>query len=411
MIALLVPQFIHCQWNLLRYNNDQQSIMALADTNNLVAITSGSARFHYSSNQGKTWSSFQSQFEYSWFSDAHFPSDNVGYACGGTAFGNYSNVIVKTTDKGQTWDSVSANQFWQTGSMTLHKLHFFNNDTGMLAGEVGLFLRTFDGGVTFEKVDSTVSRNVNEIHFTEKGKVFIGVQKVLPTAEVRYTIELSNDFGNTWQTVYSDTMSNTNGIDHRTINKIQMVNAVVGYAVGGNGLFLKTEDGGKSWAKKILQPETNLTALSFISTEVGFINNAGGIHITYDGGVNWQAQKVFPLDIIYQIEALNERVAYAFGTDGIYKLTDIGQPNSNGLENETNNEAIKIFPNPVHDKLFLTGEMSRDIKISILNLNGQVVQQESQASSEIDVSALSAGPYTLLLNDDSGAKKLSFIKQ
>jgi trimeric autotransporter adhesin len=74
---------------------------------------------------------------------------------------------------------------------------------------------------------------------------------------------------------------------------------------------------------------------------------------------------------------------------------------------------IKIFPNPVTNKIFLQNKLQSDLKINITNALGQVISihNASMANQEIDVSFLPQGIYYLKVQNDSGQKVFKIIKE
>src|SRR5690606_10995241 len=153
-----------------------------------------------------------------------------------------------------------------------------------------------------------------------------------------------------------------------------------GIAVGGNGLFLKTTDGGVTWTSSFINPYTNLTGLHFISPDVGYVNNAGGIYRPEDGGMSWTVQNISPLTIIHQIKFANDTLGYALGDNGIYKTTNGGMVLS---VNEINNALdLTIYPNPTSGKIFIASPTESITSMAIFNQIGQKIK-ELQATDEI----------------------------
>ena len=69
---------------------------------------------------------------------------------------------------------------------------------------------------------------------------------------------------------------------------------------------------------------------------------------------------------------------------------------------------IGIFPNPVTDKLFLTGNTNRVHEIEVYNLSGMKVKTEIFNGESIDVENLEPGYYFLKTNEGLIFK---FVKQ
>ena len=110
IVIMLLDISASAQWTSIWTNNNiNGSCYAVnADT---FFVTGGGGIIYRTLNGGTSWDSAQSIFTTSWYNHINFSSPTVGYACGGTAFGQHSSTIAKTTDGGQTWDSLTSNTF------------------------------------------------------------------------------------------------------------------------------------------------------------------------------------------------------------------------------------------------------------------------------------------------------------
>lgn len=73
--------------------------------------------------------------------------------------------------------------------------------------------------------------------------------------------------------------------------------------------------------------------------------------------------------------------------------------------------SIKLYPNPADHTLFIDGLTTRNVKISILDLNGKVVIDKLITSNQIDISNLANGIYTIKIVDRNGILVKKFVKQ
>src|SRR5690242_20605902 len=83
LFAVLAPFLVQAQWNLVYNHNDQELSMAVLNKDTIIAVTNSGGRVHRSVDGGQSWSFYQTVFTTSWFYDVHFPTQQVGYACGG----------------------------------------------------------------------------------------------------------------------------------------------------------------------------------------------------------------------------------------------------------------------------------------------------------------------------------------
>lgn len=377
---MLFPLTIFSQWNLVYYtpNSIQPTAISVISPDTAVFVSYTEGKIYRTIDGGDTWWPHQTVFTSSWFLDVHFPSKLVGYACGGTNFGLHTKVIAKTIDGGATWDSLTSNTF---SGYNFEKIHFINEDIGFVSGDGEPLLKTTDGGNSFAQTSLTNTIRINEIFFHSLTKGFVGTTEYIGQNKRVYSILQTSDLGASWTVVYADTMTNVAGSNQRQINEIFFSDIDHGYAVGGNGLFLKTTDGGATWTTTIIPPLTNFTALSFTSNEIGYINNAGSIYKTIDGGDNWTVQNISPLSIIGEFHFTNDSVGYAIGSSGIYKTTNGG--NALNLDKLEGNSEFKIFPNPFSNKTTINTEKQlMNANFIIYNSSGQEVSRLENISGQ-----------------------------
>ena len=90
------------------------------------------------------------------FHSIHFPSLNTGYAVGDGPF----ETILKTTDGGETWNPINAHT-----TSGLNYVYFSDDNTGLIFGEGGVVLKTTTGGTTgFEEPSFSGSGSFMEIY-------------------------------------------------------------------------------------------------------------------------------------------------------------------------------------------------------------------------------------------------------
>ena len=93
-------------------------------------------------------------------------------------------------------------------------------------------------------------------------------------------------------------------------------------------------------------------------------------------------------------------------------INENGSPNavnssSLNIENTTYS-LINIFPNPVKNTLYISGDSS-NYNIKIYSLLGQLVMAASSVD-EVDVSSLTKGVYLIMINNENSTTTKRFIK-
>jgi len=166
-----------------------------------------------------------------WF----LPDGRTGVAVG--ALG----TIVRTTDAGQTWTTVT--------SMTTNALYsvcFPTASLGWAAGDAGVVLRTTDAGLTWSRdLGVNASENLRCVRFADAdhGWVVGSNGVVIRTA----------DGGATWSRTHPTAQQ---------LNGVSFPDTTNGWAVGGAGTILGTHDGGRSWY--VVQPSVTGLALASV---------------------------------------------------------------------------------------------------------------------------------------------------
>ena len=392
------PVILNAQWNYL--NSPTSAELYMEVINNDTLVYSLGADIYHSFDGGETWSAFQTGLEYSWIFDFDFPTNQIGYGCGGTFFGLYQDVIIKTENAGLTWDTLTTNSF---GVYTFNNIKFLNADTGFVASGYNLLLRTQDGGVSFTPVEIITDTDgvltINNLQFNSAGALFVSASTKLAENSYRISIYRSEDLGETWLEVYSDEMDDVDFTNNRFVGEIVFADEQTGYAGGGNGLFLKTTDAGLTWTQSFISPFTSLTAIDFTSAEVGYVNSAGGISKTTDGGNTWAAQNMNVPAIVRDIQFASANIGYAVTDAKLYKTVNAGEVMS--ISDNKSYASIQVFPNPTKGVFSVSNSDGTVKNIEIIDLNGRIVKTVSTDFESISVMEIAAGTYFIAIETDN----------
>lgn len=406
LVLLLCSICAFGQWNIAAYRNGLVYWAKNADT--LITASNGNI-VNISYDGGINWTTFQTGvFGDCWTQDIHFPTASVGYISGGSAFGLYKQFIIKTTDGGNTWDSLAADVFNGYG---VNSLWFVNADTGFISAGISKLWKTTDGGNSFTYVSLSPSTYINDIYFLNEQIGFLATSQMIASNNYAYSLLRTNDGGTSWAAVYTDTMIAVTGLNHRSINEVKFVDGSNGFAVGGNGLFLKTTDGGLHWTKNFIHPHSNLTTVDFVNLSTGYINNAGSIFKTVDGGNSWQIQSINPIALISKIDMVNDTLGYAFNESAVYKTYNSGGAITS-INKITLNNLFTIFPNPASKKINLN--YPNDIIIHSLYISdalGKTIRAYSKDETILDINGLASGLYFLDIRTVAGNVSKQFLIQ
>jgi photosystem II stability/assembly factor-like uncharacterized protein len=115
-----------------------------------------------------------------------------------------------------------------------------------------------------------------------------------------------------------------------------MVNAKIGWYVNGAGKIYKTTDGGEHWTKQLEQPGTYFRCLAFVDEQHGFAGNIGPdyfpgvtdktpLYETKDGGATWTPVKVDGVVGLCSLQVLREKIINAGNLEERMRLIGVGR--------------------------------------------------------------------------------------
>ncbi|OQX78489.1 MAG: hypothetical protein B6D64_06540 [Bacteroidetes bacterium 4484_276] len=162
----------------------------------------------------------------------------------------------------------------------LRGVSFPSPDTGYVVGNNSLFLRTFDGGETWEKLSFPFSGiQINNINFLTNNRGYIASG---------HTIYATFDAGETWDystfAIWGD------------IRQTYFFNDTIGFAIGDYSIIAKTINSGESWQliSYTSQGEIIFNDIQFTNPETGYIVGQAGFfpptpvcRRSDDGGDTW----------------------------------------------------------------------------------------------------------------------------
>lgn len=108
-------------------------------------------------------------------------------------------------------------------------------------------------------------------------------------------------------------------------------------------------------------------------------------------------------------EKTREAVITINATGGIIKTLMVSQTGVTGIADITVDK-LAFYPNPVKDILHLKPELLQ-CKLSIYSMSGIMLLDKIITDTEIDLSSLQTGTYTIIVSDKNAAKKALLIKE
>ena len=249
-----------------------------------------------------------------------FVDPDLGYSCG------TNGTILKTTDGGINWELLNSGT-----TLPLGDVHFINADTGFVTGGTwngeGVVLRTIDGGDTWS-TSATCSNLITSVTFINESEGIYTGGYGCGTGVAR-----STNTGETWSSV-------NNPSSHIWNREVFFASEDIGYIVGSYEKFIKTTDGGKTWAGSLDMSKGMYRGVYFTSIDTGYVTGAAGVKKTTDGGTSWEI--VLPAINGSQVKFASSQVGFAMDNLDLYKTTDAGDTWF-VEETGTNDTVISVF--------------------------------------------------------------------
>jgi photosystem II stability/assembly factor-like uncharacterized protein len=344
--SLLTTQNQGDSWSRLPINRDNYvgAISEVTIVNSMIGIAIGNdGTILRTADRGVTWSQIPSGTGNEDFYKVQF-IDGVGYLVGRYRFdnsGSFIPVLYKSSDLGASWEELPSNISGFAGSNPSFRMYFITESIGYLQVSGDKYM-TIDGGITWEQdVISPGTLNIGSMQFLDENTGY-----AYANTTGNFLVHESLDGGSSWSplsfTQFSDlfkvegdkiyygssagagagvTKSDLNGGNQQlvpipqqgTINKIEFLNANVGYVVGRTpnsisalGRFIfKTTDGGATWIavdNTSHDPETGSVRFlkkvaqdTYLRSDLRAVALDSDFHIihSYDNGASWQVTRSY----------------------------------------------------------------------------------------------------------------------
>ncbi len=375
--------------------------------------------------------------------DIQFINENYGFVFGGTNFPTFNGYIYKTIDGGVNWNSLNIGI-----TPILRSGLFIDSLSGFAVGDSGLILKTIDGGISWNPQFGGTNASLHTIFFNSPLIGFIGGQDIfLKTIDgginwssvpiigtITEMIFFNPDTGFVvgtnpvigappsssfiWKTInggLSWTVKYWVGLSD--IRALQFVNSNIGYAVGYDQK-LKTTDGGDTWNNMNLSSYAGTYDVFFTDPDTGYVSGidyANGtqnplIAKTTDGGVSWSYQSISTYVWLFNLHFLSSEIGYVSGYRGgvgpeVHKTIN-GGIFTNVNELETNFNGLNVFPNPTMDVINFDCYSTID-KLQIIDTMGSIIFERKNLnySNKISIDSFRPGLYIYKVYFDKSVVK------
>jgi photosystem II stability/assembly factor-like uncharacterized protein len=216
-----------------------------------------------------------------------------------------NGLILKTVDGGLNWEII------ETGyPNNLRTLFFTDQLNGWACGENGIILRTTDGGINFIRQDTgTGTLDINSVFFTSPDRGFAACSNG--------TLLNTSNGGLNWIPVIFNPQP--------SFSRIYFVNNDTGWLIGGNGLIKKSTDGGVTWIDQNSEVNNIISSICFIDPDNGWICGQNGLVLkTTNGGNNWNNIYSSTSNWLLSISFIDKTTGISVGRNGILLRTEDG---------------------------------------------------------------------------------------
>ena len=258
---------------------------------------------------GKTWEYQQTGTDYT-LSSISFGDSKNGWAVGD------EGIIIHTEDGGKTWVKQKS-----PVSYFLMGVHFADARNGWIATERTTILHTQDGGKTWVK-------QFSDRDFILKSVSFCDQKNGWAVGEYGF-IYHTEDGGVTWKKQAGEfKVSEETGevVGGNILFGVFAESSQRAWAVGIDGHVVRTTNGGKTWNKVgVPVPRAHLYSVVSSKTGVTAIGGDGVFMWSRDGGATWQSPEFKPsikYGWIYGLAPRGEADFAAVGLDGAVYLGD-----------------------------------------------------------------------------------------
>ncbi|HQV32510.1 MAG TPA: YCF48-related protein [Calditrichia bacterium] len=357
-------------WEVVTHaGNRQLSRMSFVDAQTGWAVGFGGTIFK-TSDGGFTWEN-QSQELSENIEDVFMLDADTGYAVAPVFNQEDGTRIFKTTDGGQNWEStLYPGRYFFTA-------HFFDANSGWIAGLQGAFAKTTDGGQTWREVfpDTAIGsffpiRNIN--FYSRQLGVAVGGQY--------------DRFGVVWQTVDGGESWQAHTITSEPFFDVSFIDSLNFLVVGGDlewgASRAFTTDGGETWEVDSLRIYGVARAIAFRTAQEVWAPLAisEGYMVSTDRGLSWTDGDMPENSVVLDMMFFDSTSGIGVGEEGVV-VRYVHDPVA--IEPEPDIPAQDFFlagnfPNPFNPQTQIRFHLGSpgQVKLTVYNIAGEVVRRQ-----------------------------------
>jgi photosystem II stability/assembly factor-like uncharacterized protein len=312
---------------------------------------------------GKNWDCNYILGSHNHSSELLFLDDSVGFAIAGNSY----HPLLRSTNKGQTWDAIS---FSGNNSYILG-IDFPSNNIGYLAGAHyhpgspywGDLYKSTNAGADWELIYQDSTQPFSKIKFFDEGNgLLFTTLNLWSASNGGCMIKKTQDGGFTWQQVTATPLL-------QDVTDVFLSENGLVYAIGNGdlltgGVILKSEDYGEHWATSLVVPNNNFT-----------------------------------LSKAHHNRFRNRLYIGAY--DGYYTLDNVLSATE---QQPVNSDEFQLYPNPVQGLLNVEVKNAGEWNLEVFNSYGQRAFSSTinQSGQVLDLQYLPMGSYFAIMANAEG---------
>jgi photosystem II stability/assembly factor-like uncharacterized protein len=252
--------------------------------------------------------------------------------------------VLKSINQGRTWTVTFPKASTPENSAKLRGLSFVDFESGYLVVSFDSFenqlIHTRDGGATWELIGPVKAEenfSVSGCYFaTDSSGWIVGriwkkaISNTTQAVQSEGLILFTEDGGKTWSRKLVETPSRFIAKQFNWgFRDIQFVNNLNGWIVGDGGIILATSDQGRSW-HAVTTDDVDYRHVNFLDAQFGWAtyrygNSSWGIAISKDGGLTWNRADESLAYGTWEVQSVFLTPAHGFAMSGdLYETHDGG---------------------------------------------------------------------------------------
>ncbi len=227
-----------------------------------------------------------------------FVNGDIGFALAD------SGLFMRSVDGGNSWEKVTLLNEDSTNIFKKNNLYssfIFNNGTGFVVGQNGLVVKTNDLFQTAELIPFQTSSALFDITFID-GDIGIIVGS-------KGSIFRTENGGKAWYQIKN--------VSDNVLYDVEFPDKDLGVAVGWDGTIIRSTDTGKSWENINTGIHGYLHSVAFKNPDYAIsVGGGGNVFVSNDGAKSWKLTPVKNLLSLSRVKFLDNITALAIGKRG-----------------------------------------------------------------------------------------------